>query len=331
MNNSNNKKHLLIDYDSKIPNLALMKISSYLKNKGDIVYLNKVDDSDFDEVWLSCIFTWNKEKALSAINIYRSMGKKVYYGGTGFDWGLMGSGNRIELPPEIEAQIPDYTLYKNDDRAIGFAQRGCDRKCEFCDVWKKEGKLQNKYIPIRLLVPKDRNKLLLLDNDIALSQFHDNIINECRDLKIKLSITQGYDIRCVTKERAEFLVKDKPYDLDFKVRRIYIAWDYLGIEKWVQKGIEILLDAGFKGREIFCYMVCGFNTTHEEDLYRFNKIQEFGANPYIMPFNNKKDDKWLNIFTRYVNRGYCRWIDIIDYNNGILVRNKNEMPSLPTH
>ena len=36
-------KHLLIDFDSKIPNLALMKISAWVKLKGDEVFLN--DDS----------------------------------------------------------------------------------------------------------------------------------------------------------------------------------------------------------------------------------------------------------------------------------------------
>ena len=293
-----------------------MKVSSYLKRQGQIVYLNQAE-GDYDEVWLSCIFTWNRDKAKSAITFQETLGKKVHYGGTGFDWGF--DSNRIELPPEIENGLPDYQLYKDDDRAIGFAQRGCDRKCEFCDVWKKEGRIQQGYTPIRLLVPEDRNKLLLLDNDIALSPQHDNIINECRELGVKLSITQGYDIRCMTPEKAQFLSEDKPYDIDFRESRIYIAWDYLGIENFVKNGIEMLLDAGFKPRHIYCYIICGFNTSHAEDLYRFYKLTEWGANAYVMPVNNRKDDKWLNHFARYVNRGYCRFIDAMDYKNGVLI------------
>jgi|SRR5687768_11305145 len=309
---------LLVDFDSKIPNLALMKVSGYLREKGSEVYLN-TPLGDYDQVYLSCIFTWNREKAMSAINFQRSMGKEVFYGGTGFDWGIEDRTKRQELPPEIDARMPDYTLYPNDDRAIGFAQRGCDRKCEFCDVWRKEGKIQKGYTPISLIVPEGRNKLLLLDNDIALSPQHDAIINECRDLKLKLSITQGYDVRCITKERAEFLAIDKPWDLDFKHRRIYIAWDYLGIENYVRNGIECLLDSGFRSNEIYCYMICGFDTTHDQDLYRFFKVQEFGANPYVMPFNNRTDDPWLNHFKRFVNRGYCRFVDVSEYKNGVLV------------
>ena len=37
-------RHLLIDYDSTIPNLALMRISAWAKAKGDAVYLNEMDD-----------------------------------------------------------------------------------------------------------------------------------------------------------------------------------------------------------------------------------------------------------------------------------------------
>ena len=59
-------RHLLIDFDSTIPNLALMKISAWAKSRGDQVYLN--DDSvEPDEIWLSCLFTWNANKAKSRI------------------------------------------------------------------------------------------------------------------------------------------------------------------------------------------------------------------------------------------------------------------------
>jgi len=90
---------LLIDFDSKIPNLALMKVSQYFKQKGIPVYLN-VPQGEYDEVWLSCIFTWNRENAMSAMQFQKALGKTVHYGGTGFDWGW--TSNRIELPPEIE-------------------------------------------------------------------------------------------------------------------------------------------------------------------------------------------------------------------------------------
>ena len=130
-------KHLLIDFDSTIPNLALMKISAWAKAKGDQVYLNNMDNEP-DFVWLSAIFTWNRKKAETALGSLKFKFPRaiIRFGGTCFDWGMIK--DRIQLPIEIENTLPDYSLY-NDDRAVGFCQRGCNRKCQFCDVWRKEG------------------------------------------------------------------------------------------------------------------------------------------------------------------------------------------------
>ena len=110
-------KHLLIDFDSTMPNLALMKISSYYKSKGDDVYLN--DDSiEPDEIWLSCIFTWNKQKALDSLNMYkfRFPNATIHYGGTAFDWGRIG--NRIQLPestPKYYGKLKALNIKKGEE------------------------------------------------------------------------------------------------------------------------------------------------------------------------------------------------------------------------
>lgn len=58
-----------------------------------------------------------------------------------------------------------------------------------------------------------------------------------------------------------------------------------------------------------CYTLVGFNTTFEEDMYRFRKLTELKIDPYIMIYN-QKDDKKLKHFARWVNsRIYkkCTW------------------------
>lgn len=295
---------------STIPNLALMQLSAWLKSKGESVSLVLSDGETVPEIniepdaaWISCVFTWHRYTALGLAARFEAAGADVHIGGTGVDL-------CTQLPVEAQDFKPDYTLYE-DDRALGFSVRGCNRKCSFCVVPSKEGKIDiATYRPLHSWVPADRKKVLLLDNNIAQSPFHDDVLKETKELGLKLSITQGYDIRLMTPERASMLADWKPWDLKFHERRLYIAWDYLGIEGSVRRGIQMLLDAGFKGRDIMCYMLCGFTSSHEEDLYRFRTVRSYGAMPYVMRYNNRHDDRWLNAFSRWVNRllyKACEW------------------------
>lgn len=309
--------HLLIDVDSKIPNLALMKISAYLKKAGDTVELLRLDgklkllpNGPFESVWISCVFTWNRQLALYCDNCYGC--SRV--GGSGVSLS-------IKLPAEIEGMIPDYDLY-GDDRAIGFVIRGCIRRCDFCAVSEKEGKItDNPYRPVESWVPDGFNKVLLLDNEFAAFDpmiypaigwdIEKKTLDTIREHNWKYSITQGYDLRCIAQRpfKASQLAVHKPMDIKFKETRFYGAWDYLGIEPAVRKGIEALLNAGFRGREIMVYCLVGQRSTHKEDYHRFKTLwEEFGALPFMMRYrpldgSPRKPDPFLDAFCRYVNRG----------------------------
>lgn len=50
----------LIDVDSKIPNLALMKISNYYKSFGEEVEFVK-PNKDYEKIFASAIFTRSKD------------------------------------------------------------------------------------------------------------------------------------------------------------------------------------------------------------------------------------------------------------------------------
>lgn len=295
--------HLLIDFDSTIPNLALMKVSAYFKAKGDNVFLQiyrrnqmPFQTDHMDSIWLSCIFTKNAEKAQSYISILSAWFPHAitHIGGTGFDFFLpKGDIHWKKLPQAIEETVPDYSLY-DDDRIVGFCQRGCNRKCEFCVVHRKEGRIdENKYHRLPDWFPPDYDKLLLLDNDIELQprEQRDQILMDAKSMGIKLSLTQGDDIREIAKDpsRIDLLADNKPYATTFWGHTLYFSWDYMGIENYVRKGIESLIDAGFKGKQLTCYMLTGFNTTFEQDYHRFSVLwHEYGVYPYVMRYNEQK-------------------------------------------
>jgi hypothetical protein len=311
----------LADVDSKIPNLALMRLSTYWKARGAEVrlYKHRPDGGKLrsglpldligwaDHAYVSAVFTWNRDAALS---VGRQLScPDVQFGGTGIGF------NR--LPPEIEACPPDYSIY-GTRIAVGFCNRGCLRKCQFCVVPQLEGPIrQDRYSPPWDWVPDGFSKALLLDNEMADYPYDQQreIYAWFRDTGRKWCQTQGYDLRIVARDdRLAPLIADyKPWDIAFKDRRLYTAWDYIGNEAPVRIGIERLLAAGFKPRQITTYILVGFNTTHDQDLHRFNVLHgEYGVDPYAMPFNNRKDDPWLRRFVRYCNRHVyraCSWED----------------------
>ncbi|MCP5108624.1 MAG: hypothetical protein GY950_34885, partial [bacterium] len=127
---------VLIDVDSKIPNLALMKISGYYKAKGRNVILTR-DSSihrNSKKVFASSVFknktTQNKIKRLKKIH-----GDNITFGGSGVNV-------FNQLPTEIESLVPDFSLYPGVDFGIDFLTRGCNHRCGFCLVPKKEGTLR---------------------------------------------------------------------------------------------------------------------------------------------------------------------------------------------
>lgn len=136
----------LLDNGTRHPNLALMKISVYYKDDGHHVELiTKYENvSKYERIYISKVFTFtNIPKWILSL-------PNLVIGGTGF---FPDGGESLEYG--IEHHKPDYKLYGSYvegqikagksrvrfsdylDHSIGFATRGCFRKCEFC-VNKKD-------------------------------------------------------------------------------------------------------------------------------------------------------------------------------------------------
>ena len=110
-----NKRVLLIDVDSKIPNLALMKIAMYHRTQGDTVGFNIEDP---DKVYASVVFKRNHHSV---------DGLRVFYPNADINIGGSGYDLSLSLPPEVERMTPDYSIYPDCDRYYGFTTRGCIR------------------------------------------------------------------------------------------------------------------------------------------------------------------------------------------------------------
>lgn len=49
-----------------------------------------------------------------------------------------------------------------------------------------------------------------------------------------------------------------------------------------------------------CYVLIGFNTSEEQDLYRIGKLRELKIDPFVMPYDKKNQyqkrlSRWCNM------------------------------------
>ena len=232
---------LLVDIDSKIPNLALMKISAWHKRGGDTVGF---DVQNPDTVYISCIFKKNAEQARGVATYYPDA--EINIGGTGISL-------TNHLSEDNELLKPDYDLYPST-YSQGFTTRGCIRKCPFCVVPEKEGTIREAQHPSEFHDPRF-DTCMIMDNNLfaAPQSWQDGIFSWFSENKIKMMSPQGWDVRLLNEHRATLLKSVKHEGV------IHFAWDTLNTEPQVIRGVELLKDAGFnlKNHKISEFIITG--------------------------------------------------------------------------
>ena len=219
----------IYDHDkTKFPNLALMKISAYHKNKGDNVkFYDPIFTFLFDKVYISKVFTFTPDDKLSG-----------YFekGGTGYDI-------KKNLPENIEHTCPDYDLY-DIDYSMGFVTRGCPNHCKWCIVPEKEGNIKE-HADIDEFVR--HKKLVLLDNNILASEHGIYQIEKIAQKHIKVDFNQGLDARLIDDKIARLLSKIK------WISCIRLACDTQAQMPIIQKTVALLRWYNVNPAKIFVY------------------------------------------------------------------------------
>ena len=282
----------IIDVDGhNFPNLALMRIAGWHKSKGDDVDWAFHFDH-YDRIYKAKVFTFtpDDETAIDADEIVK--------GGTGYDID-------IRLPDEIDAWTkPDYSIY-GFPFSIQFYSRGCIRHCPFCLVHDKEG-------DIRPVTPMDLNPvgkwIEVLDNNFFANPEWRDAIKHLKKQNQPVNF-HGVDIRIMDIEQAE-AVKG----LRLK-RNIHIAWDIPQIDLTDKlKEITKIIPA----YKLSCYVLVGFNSTPEQDLYRVRTLKSLGITPFVQPFrdyeNKTQPSQYTKDFARWANRVWSlKSCDFLDY------------------
>ena len=283
----------LRDVDSKIPNLALMKISAYHKQKGDVVGFNLHNP---DKIYTPIIFKKNKGQAL---NQNLSEGIKMEWGGSGI--------NNNWLPDEIEFIKPDYDLYPSE-YSQGFTTRGCNNNCYFCGVPQKEGKFRRWQHPEEFY-DEIFNTIKLLDNNILQDKkWFKEVANWCIDKGLKVDMTQGYDVRILDGELLDLILKIKSKEM------LKFAFDDTKLEPVVREKIQLMKDHGINTKnDVAFYCYCHDNSMHDDTVYRCNVLKSLRVNADVMFNCDMSKTQRIKALMKWSWRKQLFWS--IDYEN----------------
>ena len=307
----------LVDVDGhNFPNLALMRISSYHKAKGDDVEWWWSDFIHYDIVYMSKIFSDvyspDVPEPLNA--------DKVIKGGTGYairtvdGKEIFDKSKDVDLPPEIEKSFPDYSIYPQFQFAVSMTSRGCPRGCSFCHVAAKEGRCAVKVADVSDFWC-GQDEIKVLDPNITACKDKRDLMQQYIDTHAKIDFTQGLDIRLLNQADIEDINK-------MRIGTLHFAWDnpnddLEGKFEDFAKGFRLAWDnpnddlegkfedfaKGFRRKSNIGMVYCltNFNSTLEQDLYRIYTLRDLGYDPYVMIYNKPSAPKEIRRLQRWCN------------------------------
>lgn len=291
----------LIDVDGhNFPNIPLMKISAWHKQQGDHVeWYEPLFSGHMDRVYMSKVFSFTPDWQ------YHIDADEIIRGGSGYCITIKG-GKEVynkdidtDLPYEIEHTYPDYSIYNISDTAYGFLSRGCPRGCDFCHVAAKEGRISRKVADLSEFWNGQKNIVLCDPNILACKEWKD-LLRQLIDSEAWVDFNQGIDIRLMTKEKAEILKQIKTKDLHF-------AWDRYSDKELILPKFEMFRSmTKLNERNLIVYVLCGFDTTIEQDLERIYTLREMGYWAYVMLYDKEHlpRDSDLRKMARWVNNRF---------------------------
>jgi hypothetical protein len=284
----------LIDVDSHhFPNYALMKISAYHKDKGDMVEWYTPFTEHYDIVYIAKIFTFT----LDYMQII-SNADKIIRGGTGYDI-------KSKLPDEIDQfSALDYTIYPRYNFSVQFLSRGCIRHCPFCLVHDKEGYIK----PVKPLNLNESGQWIeVLDNNFFANPDWESSVEYLNSTGQKVNL-HGVDIRIMDERQCEALASMR------LKRDVHIAWDLpaLDLEPKIAGFVK-----HFPAYKVRCYILIGFNSTREQDVYRIETCRKYGILPFVMVYrdydNMRMPTQYERDLAQYVNKPWifksCKFED----------------------
>ena len=287
----------LVDVDghSGFPNLALMRLSAWHKARGDSVeWWNGF--THYDRVYLSKLFTFTPDfdTVIDA--------DEIITGGTGYK-------DYTNLPPEVEATPPDYSIYPHYKRAVGFLTRGCIRSCPWCIVPRKEGYIHPAATWEQVKRP-DSREIVFLDNNVLASGHGLEQIGRMGGEPVWVDFNQGLDARLITPETASLLA-----GLHW-IRFVRLSCDTSAMLPVIEQAAAYLREAGVAPSRLWAYvLVQDVPDAHRRVL----ALEKMGITPFVQPYRDYDGGEPPN-----EQKAFARWVNIRSVHNSCTWENYDD-------
>lgn len=257
--------------------LPLLKLGAWRRDLGDeckIFNFSLPAKGEFDEIWITTLFTYNLYEAVRLAAEATTRASKVKVGGVAATllpdyFKHRGVEVHMGLHPEAENYAPDYSLLEKDpDYSITYASRGCVRKCKFCMVSRLEPEFRNRRGWIRDLNPRAK-RILFYDNnwlakDIEDLKYDADKIRELQESGQiqEVDFNQALDARLMTEEKADILQGLKIYPLRF-------GFDNMSLDGVIQPVIKMMAKRSWFKFQY--YTLYNYKDTMEDLYYRIKQ------------------------------------------------------------
>jgi len=214
---------------------------------------------DVDEVHVSCAFSWDRREAKRLADAWQAQGYKVRLGG-----------------PAFGSPAGEFTpgLYLKE--GLTMTSRGCIRRCSFCFVPEREGKLR--------LLPIQPGWDIMDNNLLACPRGHvETVLDMLEEQPRAARFTGGIDSRLCQEWFAKRLGR-------MRVQILYTAFDHPSERPHVERAITMLRAAGLTQRQVGCYVLVGYRgDTPAAAEERLEWVFRTGGTPFAMYFRPAED------------------------------------------
>lgn len=307
------------EYYTRYPPIGLLKLASFHRSKNNSVELIrgcKTPQHKPDKIYVTSLYTWAWKSVWRAIRYYKRLYPDVELILGGIYASLMprhaeSSGADFvftEIFKEAEGIMPAYDLIPQWDASIIQTSRGCNRTCQYCAVWRIEGKIGSEKNTLKDLVYPTHKRIILWDNNILQSNYWGKIFEELiwfsKTKKMKIDFNQGIDARLITSDITQKIAQ-------MKTTCVRLSYDTKELRNDVENAILAFSQAGLRKRHICVYLLFNFLDDPNDLFERVKEVLSWGAvavplryQPLdVLKYNQHIGPKWdkerLNSFSKF--------------------------------